>query len=88
MRPVRRMLDIAVALRAVAQTLEGNPKPSWAELDALARRVMDVAEDVLAARDSAAGAPEPPKAGRRHLAAVPTPPAPPRGPHGGGGKAT
>lgn len=59
MRPARKLLDIAVTLRAVAERLESQPLPDWHELGALKDRAIVAANALLAARVRSAGAPEP-----------------------------
>lgn len=73
MKPARLLLDAAVTLRAVAQSLESTGAATWTDLDAAAARVMLAADTLLAVRDATAGAPEPPPRRRAHLVALPTP---------------
>lgn len=50
MKPGRALLDAAVALRAVAQWIEGHPSATWSDVEAAAERVRKAADALLDAR--------------------------------------
>jgi hypothetical protein len=50
MKPGRALLDAAVALRAVAQWIEGHPEATWADVEAAAERVRKAVDALLDAR--------------------------------------